>query len=58
MSPSEIDGYALHNRGLKFRENLNMHQNHLEDLLKHGVLDPAPEFLSQEVQAGPEKLHF
>lgn len=58
VTPSETDGHALHNRtlreqrGLKFRVNLSVCQNHPEDLLKPRVLGPTPEFLSQEVQGG------
>ena len=33
-----------------------MYQSHLEDLVKHRVLGPAPE-LVREVGVGPEKLH-
>ena len=57
-----MDGYALHKRkhreqrGLEIRASLSMYQNHLEDLVKHRVLGPAPE-LVREVGVGPEKLH-
>ena len=41
----------------KIRASLSMYQNHLEDLVKHRVLGPAPELLVREVGVGPEKLH-
>lgn len=58
MNPSEVEGYALCNRklreqrGLGFRANLSVPQNHPEDLLKHGVLGPTPEVPIWGVQGG------
>lgn len=64
VNPPEVEGYPLCNRklggqrGLEFRANLRVPQNPLEDLSKHGVPDPTPEFPVGGRQEGPEKLHF
>lgn len=34
-----------------------MYQNHLQDLVKHRVLGPAPGLLVWEFGVGPEELH-
>ena len=45
----------VHSYGLnQWSSNLNVHQNHLESLLEHRLL----EFLIQQVWGGPKKLHF
>lgn len=64
VNASKMDGYALCNRkhreqrGLEFRANLSVYQNHLEDLLTHRVLSPAPQWLVQEVWGGALETAF
>lgn len=53
-----MEEYALWNRKLReqreleFRANLGVPQNHLEELSKHRVLGPTPEFPIHGVQSG------
>lgn len=37
-------------RELKLRANLSLHPNHLEDSLKHRVLDLTLEFVTEKIQ--------
>lgn len=42
----------------QWSSHLNICQNHLESRLKHRLLDPTPECLTQWVSGGPENLPF
>lgn len=42
----------------QWSSHLNICQNHLEGRLKHRLLDPTPECLTQWVSGGPENLPF